>query len=112
MREPCRVCAHSKSTGSFGLAGKTHCRDCHRTWSGTTQAHCVRCHQHFSCVRAADRHMVFADELDSGYCLHPSDVLNKREEHVLAVRVDVHGPTWHFAEDRVFFLGTPVPGTP
>ena len=73
-----------------------HCRECHRSWTGHTQAHCVSCHSHFSTPSAFDKHIT-----DEG-CRQPEQLRDKHGNYVLGLRVDKWGRTWSFAGD-----GTP-----
>lgn len=51
----------------------THCRDCHRSWTGRARAHCVVCHELFSTNGTADRHWL------KGGHRHPSTVGSLRQ---------------------------------
>jgi hypothetical protein len=54
----CVPCSNAEIRGWWGPDHKgTHCRDCHRSWTGTTQVHCVGCHEHFTSARAFDAHL-------------------------------------------------------
>ena len=52
----CDLCANNLRDGWWGVAGVTHCHQCHRTWGGFRQAHCVLCCRHFSTDGAAEQH--------------------------------------------------------
>lgn len=52
----CVPCGHASEHGWFGLKSGTHCRQCHRTWTGAKQAHCVTCCRHFSSPSTFDFH--------------------------------------------------------
>lgn len=86
----CELCAHADTHGSWNQQG-THCRDCHRTWTSKSEAHCVRCHHHFSSHTAADLH--------DPYCTPDTETTRKRlisarrggGKPVLAVRDRKHG---------------------
>lgn len=52
----CTVCDHARIHGWDGLKHGTHCRGCHRTWTGLKELHCTRCHQHFASEAGADAH--------------------------------------------------------
>jgi hypothetical protein len=41
----------------------TRCHECGRRWTGKTECHCTRCHNHFGSPTAFDRHMI------AGKCL-------------------------------------------
>ena len=40
-----------------GYRPLAHCRDCHRTWKGYSQAHCASCCTHFTSDSAFDKHL-------------------------------------------------------
>lgn len=44
----CEPCEHASLHGWWGssIAG-THCRGCHRSWTGLAEGHCMVCHLHF-----------------------------------------------------------------
>jgi len=92
----CTWCEVRAELGWYGDAKIHHCRDCHRTWTGTAQVHCVRCHHHFSSYSACDRHLL--DEM----CQPPQEVRDKDGVPRLGLRQDKYGYTWSFAGD-----GTP-----
>lgn len=52
----CEVCRHDLEHGWFGLKSGTHCRGCHRTWTGLKEAHCTACHELFGSVSTSDLH--------------------------------------------------------
>jgi len=55
--DPCAVCSYADEHGWWGPGHKgTHCRDCHRSWTGTAKAHCTLCHETFSTNGVADLH--------------------------------------------------------
>jgi hypothetical protein len=91
----CEACEFFKERGYYPKQTH-HCRTCHRSWTGYTQAHCASCHSHFSTPSAFDRHMT-----DAG-CRQPEELRNKDGSYVLGLRVDKWGRTWSFAGD-----GTP-----
>lgn len=92
----CSWCRTREELGWYGNAKIHHCRTCHRTWTGTTQVHCVSCHHHFSSYSACDRHL--KDEL----CAPPQECRDKDGVPLLGLRKDKYGYTWSFAGD-----GTP-----
>lgn len=62
----CDICAYADVHGSWpkSLRG-THCRDCHRSWSGFRESHCAAvrpdgsvCCLHFSADSVAEKHRV------------------------------------------------------
>lgn len=95
MRE-CAICKVKAEKGWWGDPQIHHCRECHRSWSGTTQAHCVSCHHHFSTNSASDRHLV------DGMCKPPSECFTTNGVPLLGLRTDKFGRTWSFVGD-----GTP-----
>lgn len=92
----CVWCQRKAELGWYGDAKIHHCRTCHRTWTGTSQAHCVSCHHHFSSNSAADRHLV------NDSCYPPQEVRDSNGVPKLGLRKDKYGYTWSFAGD-----GTP-----
>lgn len=92
----CQWCQKRAEIGWYGDPKIHHCRDCHRTWTGTSQAHCVNCHHHFSSNSAADRHLV------NDSCYPPQEVRDSNGVPKLGLRKDKYGYTWSFAGD-----GTP-----
>lgn len=69
----CGICAYAAEHGSWPHDHKgTHCADtmeftglnlgCHRSWSGSTEAHCVVCHQHFTSEGVATLHEPYCTE--------------------------------------------------
>lgn len=52
----CTVCPDRPGYG-WKVAGVTHCKTCHTTWSlGTKVTHCVTCHETFSTDSNCERH--------------------------------------------------------
>lgn len=95
MTTRCEACSFYSLKGYYPKQTH-HCRTCHRSWTGTAQAHCVRCHSHFSTSSSFDRHVT-----DEG-CRQPEELRDKRGNFILGLRVDKWGRTWSFAGD-----GTP-----
>ncbi len=93
----CEICQRIKETGWNG--GKTHCRQCHRTWTSKIEGHCARCHRHFSGYSAFDAH------LDAqARCMDPAAVRDKRGNPVLEQRGGVWRG-WLSPEARESFRG-------
>lgn len=68
--EVCEPCEHADREGWWGPGHRgTHCRNCHRSWTGYAEAHCVECCLHFSTDRVADAHRV------GGRCMTLSDLM-------------------------------------
>ena len=91
----CDICAYADEHFWWGppLAavvgyGGTHCRDCHRSWHGRAEAHCVRCHAHFSSGYAADLHLV------RGECADPGTLRSRNGNPVLKSVESRLGITW------------------
>lgn len=103
--KPCQWCEKRNEIGWYGDAKIHHCRDCHRTWTGTSQVHCVRCHHHFSSHSACDRHLL------NEICQPPQEVRDKDGVPRLGLRQDKYGYTWSFAGDGTpWWLATHVEG--
>jgi hypothetical protein len=68
--------------------GATRCGDCDRMWTGTAQAHCARCHRHFSSSSGFDLH------LTSDGCREPWLVVRKCQAPRFKVVEHKYGPTW------------------
>ncbi len=70
------------------------CR-CGRTWTGTTQAHCTVCHEHFSTVKNFDAHGVARHPRK---CPHPSTKIRTKRDGTKVPTLKsvdtVHGPLW------------------
>lgn len=70
----CEICAHADEAGSWPQEllndRGTHCRDCHRSWWSKVEAHCARCHLHFTSNAAADLH--------DPYCMADTETTRKR----------------------------------
>lgn len=67
----CPVCTHADEHGWWGPDHRgTHCRDCHRSWTGLKEAHCTVCCAHFSTDNHAESHRGVR-----GACIPPGDVL-------------------------------------
>lgn len=55
---PCATCKHADEHGWWGPDHiGTHCRGCHRSWTGKREAHCLTCHEHFSTPANFDAHL-------------------------------------------------------
>lgn len=51
----CRICEFADREGYWGQPG-THCRDCHLSWTSSSQIHCVQCHRQFHSPAALQAH--------------------------------------------------------
>jgi hypothetical protein len=98
MSQPCQVClrAHRDGWWGEGHAG-THCRDCHTSWAGLNEQHCVVCHRHFTNIKAADAHRV------NGACQDPATLRRENGSAVLVPstrRRRYPVVTWALADGR------------
>ena len=59
----CEICEFAAEHAHWPMAG-THCRDCHRSWVSTSQAHCTLCHENFATNGVADLHWVKGKHTD------------------------------------------------
>lgn len=64
----CEICETIETTGWIGDSTSSHCRGCHRSWSGTSAGHCKACHEHFRSETAFRRHR------RDNACVPPADV--------------------------------------
>jgi hypothetical protein len=89
----CPVCAHTSAHHWWGQDG-THCRRCHRSWTGFREIHCCICCAHFSTPANLDLHKV------GGRCVPPGDVVDKDGRPKLRIKAGAGGPTWVLAQSR------------
>jgi hypothetical protein len=86
-------------------AATAACGACDRRWTGTAQAHCARCHNHFSSPRNFDEHR------RDGYCRPPSTARRDNGEPLFTAREGSYGttyigyrdpdaPTWYKPKDE------------
>lgn len=98
MPEPCAPCAHAARHGWWGPNHRgTHCRGCHRSWTGLAEAHCVGCHEHFTTNGTADLHR------QAGQCVPPGSLRRKDGSPVLvpSTKARFHsGVTWGQPDNR------------
>lgn len=93
-RSECKVCAYAAIHACWPKDHRgTHCRDCHRSWTGLKEAHCVTCHEHFSTDAHAESHRG-----SRGACVHPASVLRKDGEARMRLTDRGSGPVWVGAE--------------
>lgn len=72
----CEICVYANEHGSWPTDHRgTHCRECHRSWSGKREVHCAACCLHFSADSVADKHYV------RGQCLDPIDMLTRTAQN-------------------------------
>jgi hypothetical protein len=95
----CPVCRHADEHGWWGQNG-THCRKCHRTWTGLREAHCVRCCAHFSTPENADMHVGVTE------CRDPATLVTRDGSPRLKPVQRASGPTWVGAGERPEALTT------
>jgi hypothetical protein len=80
--------------------------NCGRTWTGLSQAHCSGdasgngCHEHFSSVRAFDRHR------KTGRCVHPSEVTRPDGGPFYKAETGPLGTTWAQNDPRGHYRTT------
>jgi hypothetical protein len=75
------------------------CRKCKRYWTGTTQAHCSACCEHFSCVTLFDLHR--RGRGDERGCVDPSTLANHDGFPTAVRRATAHGPMWVRNDSRL-----------
>lgn len=91
----CIPCRNAAEIGWWGPEHRgTHCRVCHRSWTGLTEAHCVKCHEHFASPSTADLHD------PAGVCQKPRDAVRKDGLPVFAARQRRSGLVWVRWDDR------------
>jgi hypothetical protein len=85
----CSVCEYAAEHHSWpaSLRG-THCKGCHRTWSGKKEAHCTACHAHFSTPSNFDAH------LSPRGCAEPGAVTDLAGRPRLRPVVRASGAVW------------------
>jgi hypothetical protein len=86
VSETCEVCA-LEYWPNF-----SHCRDCHRTWTGHAEAHCSICHHHFTSNSAFDAHLAPSKAEED--CYDPETITNRTGEPRFVAVDRKHGPTW------------------
>lgn len=84
----CPVCEHNRLHGWTGLRKGSHCRDCHRTWTGLREAHCTLCCAHFTTPANFDRHLTRAG------CQPPAGVVDKAGAPRLVAIERASGLVW------------------
>jgi hypothetical protein len=86
----CPVCSYADEHGAWPPAHRgTHCRACHRSWTGLKEAHCVVCCAHFSTDNHAQSHRG-----PHGTCLDPAGVLRNDTQPRLRLVDRGSGPVW------------------
>jgi hypothetical protein len=88
---PCAYVAIHHQWGDTLAPGRSHCRDCHRTWASLIEGHCAVCHHHFANYPAFDAHFDGDEHVD------PATVLRLNGKPKLTYRTTVFGKTWRLA---------------
>jgi len=89
MTISCEICSYADVNGSWPTDHNgTHCRVCHRSWTGLKEIHCVVCHEHFSTPNNLDLHK------DGTKCILPQDVKNSKGETLMKSTEGPNGVTW------------------
>lgn len=78
------------------------CRSCDRQWSGVTQAHCARCHEHFSTANVFDLH--WRGRGEERACVAPATILDTDGDPVVRQVQTKYGMTWVRADPRLNLL--------
>jgi hypothetical protein len=97
MSAPCEPCAHAAAQGWWGPlpdGATTHCRRCHRGWSGAGQVHCSRCCRHFSADSALRLHR------GPNGCADPATITTQTGTPRLERREDRFGVVWGWPGER------------
>ncbi len=82
------------------------CPSCSREWTGTVQAHCTICHEHFSTVANFDTHRPGPRRKDgTPSCGKPADITRRKRDGSVVPMLKsvstVHGPLWVSWSDDV-----------
>lgn len=99
----CDPCVYAAEHGWWGSSvnGGTHCRRCHRTWAGKTEAHCTVCCQHFTSNRVADKHDPYCTP-DRTVCSERLRVATQKDgSPVFGVRERISGKVWIAHDPRL-----------
>jgi hypothetical protein len=87
----CEVCATTLALGWLGDSGMSHCRSCHRTWTGQNAGHCTRCHRHFASESAFRYHQRIGPPL---VCVPPEQLVDSHGDSRLALKETRWGSEW------------------
>lgn len=90
----CAVCDHADQHRWWGQS-VTHCRKCHRSWTGLREIHCAGCCEHFSTPDNLDLH-----KTPNGGCTNPGQVVAKSGQLKLRTKTGPNGLTWVSADSR------------
>lgn len=107
----CETCRHAELHGWWGPKRRgTHCRHCHRSWTGKSESHCVgkledgsQCCLHFSRDSIGNRHRV------DGRCLTLPELMALRKstgEPLFDLETRRSGPVvvyWRAPDDLLAF---------
>ncbi len=82
------------------------CPSCSREWTGTVQAHCTICHEHFSTVANFDTHRPGPRRKDgTPTCGKPAELTRQKRDGTVVPMLKpvstVHGPLWVSWSDDV-----------
>lgn len=91
----CDVCAYAAEHGWWGpdFMG-THCRNCHRSWTGKTESHCASCHESFTSVEPFDIHLEHCTGDPATTRERLADLSRSDGNPLLALRERKGGPVW------------------
>jgi RNA polymerase subunit RPABC4/transcription elongation factor Spt4 len=92
----CPVCAFAAEHHYWPMPG-THCKDCHRSWTSLSQAHCITCHEQFATNGVSDRHWI------KGHHIHPSFIAEAGD---LVLRDEAAGPVYRSPSTDSEWFGT------
>ena len=87
----CAICVEEYSPNP-------HCRDCHRTWTRHSEAHCTICCNHFSSDRGFDLHLAPVRGDDT--CFDPATIVRSDGTMMFEIIERNHGPVWRVADPR------------
>jgi hypothetical protein len=96
---PCPICAYASEHHWWGpelAPARSHCSDCHRSWTSLVEGHCTLCCENFANIKAFDAHLA-----PEGGCVPPESVIRRDGRPRLSSRTSKWGRTWKLA-----FYGT------
>lgn len=89
------------------------CVTCGRRWTGDTECHCTRCHQHCSTVAAFDEHLGDRSAAHPrGYCIPLGGIPRSRTDRTpkFRLRPGPHGQTWVLNKTDQYHLAAEAAG--
>lgn len=92
--QDCGICAYSAEHGHWGpqlRPDRSHCRDCHVSWTSLREAHCRTCCAHFANPKAFDAHMFMEG------CKPPETVMRRDGTPRFTTREGRAGTVWRLA---------------